>query len=587
VEEDINVDRLDRSQRDREIRLPWLVGSATALLYLVLSSTAMHGKSAVYDEAVHLLAGWRGLTEGDRDFNHEHPPLMKALAAAPIVLSGAAKPIVPWSYRREFDEWPLSHAWLYHVNDGDRLLRIGRLSIACVGAALGFLVCLTAWSLAGPWAGCAAALLYCLEPNLLAHGSLVTTDMGMTALFFATLAAFRTWLERGGRGWMIATGLSLGLALLAKFTAILLPPILVALALFHLWERRAGGAHAASSPDRREAPARQRDVEEGVKGWRVAAGLAAIAAIALVVLNAGYGFEGSFSSLSEMKLESERPVSGVLGSIPIPAPRAWIAGYDHARAGGERWWSYLMGMHSMTGWRHYYIVALLVKTPIPLLLLAAAGAFTLRRTGLPAGRSLAVILPPAVLVVAFALFGDVKNIGVRYVLPVYPFLCVLGGAGVAAIVRWRTLPARITIALLAIWLSAGAWRIYPDHLAYFNEIAGGPERGRWWLLDSNLDWGQDLKGLGAWIRAHDVKKIYVDYFGQACAPYYGVVSDRDFEGGLLAVSATNLGCVYREDRSRYDFLEGVAPVAVIGRSIYVYDVPRPPSWTPTPEGPPD
>src|SRR5262245_13242532 len=331
-------------------RLPWLVGSAAALLYLVLSSTAMCGKSAVYDEPVHLLAGWRSLTEGDRDFNHEHPPLMKALAAAPIVLSGAAKPIAPWSYEREVDEWPLSHAWLYHVNDGDRLLRLGRLPIACVGAALGFLVCLTAWRLAGPWAGCAAALLYSLEPNLLAHGSLVTTDMGMTALFFATVVAFRAWLERGALVWMIAAGLSLGLALLAKFTAILLPPILVALARFHLRERRAGGTPRG-----------------------LAAGLAAIAAIALLVLNAGYGFEGSFSSLSEMRLESERLVAlarGVLGSIPIPAPRAWIAGFDHAQAGGQSWWSYLMGMHSMTGWRHYYIVALLVKTPIPVLLLA-------------------------------------------------------------------------------------------------------------------------------------------------------------------------------------------------------------------------
>jgi hypothetical protein len=155
---------------------------------------------------------------------------------------------------------------------------------------------------------------------------------------------------------------------------------------------------------------------------------------------------------------------------------------------------------------------------------------------------------------------------------------------VAGVISWRRRWGAAACALLLFWMAAGAWVIYPDHLTYFNEAAGGPRGGRWWLLDSNLDWGQDLKGLGAWIRSHDAKKIFVDYFGTACPRYYGVASDRDFEGGLLAVSATHLGGVYRDDRTRYDFLAGVKPIAVIGRSIDVYDVPRPPGWTPLPAG---
>ena len=100
------------------------------------------------------------------------------------------------------------------------------------------------------------------------------------------------------------------------------------------------------------------------------------------------------------------------------------------------------------------------------------------------------------------------------------------------------------------------------------------------LLYSNLDWGQDLKGLGRYIRDNNVQKIYVDYFGRACQRYYGVSSTSDFEGGLIAVAATHLKGVYREDRGRYDFLAGRPPVARIGGSIFVYEAARPPGWKP-------
>src|SRR5258706_2652010 len=187
----------------KSLALLLVSGLAMAWVFFALSRAAASGKSAVYDEAVHLLSGYRILTASDRDFNHEHPPLMKALAALPVVLEGAARPIVPWSYAREFDEWSLSHEWLYHVNDGDRLLSLGRLPIALAGASLVILVMLVGFSLSagagveageGPrlalGAALAAGALCATEPNLLAHGSLVTTDMGMTVVFFAAVTAF-------------------------------------------------------------------------------------------------------------------------------------------------------------------------------------------------------------------------------------------------------------------------------------------------------------------------------------------------------------------------------------------------------------
>jgi hypothetical protein len=580
---------------------------AAALIFFTLSRTAASGKSAVYDEPVHLLSGYRILTAADRDFNHEHPPLMKALAALPVVLEGAARPVVPWTYAHESDEWPLSHAWLYHVNDGDRLLSLARLPIAIAGACLAFMVALVASTIAGDGGkgigeatrsamamACAAGGLCATEPNLLAHGSLVTTDMGMTIFFFAAVAAFERCLgarETAARAWGVAAGVLWGLGLLTKFTSVLLAPAFLAMgAASILLDRRTGSIPAAAEPPARRGKGRGRIQREapggdpaGAGAWRrllVSFGVAT--GVALLTLNAGYGFHGSFTSLGKMNLESASlrlDAKGAIGAIPLPAPPSWIAGYDHAEAGGQRWWSYLMGMHSMTGWRGYYLIALLVKTSIPLLLFATSGATLLSAVpGVNRRRLLLLSIPPAMLLVAFNLSGNLKNIGLRYVLPVYPFLCLLGGLGVVALWRsWKRF-GKIAAVVLLVWVASAEAKIYPDHLAYFNEIAGGPDGGRWWLLDSNLDWGQDLKGLGAWMKTSGVEEIYLDYFGRACPRYYGIRTTRDFEGGYLAVSATNLEGVYREDRDRYDFLAGVRPVTTIGHSILLFNVPRPPGW---------
>ncbi len=176
---------------------------------------------------------------------------------------------------------------------------------------------------------------------------------------------------------------------------------------------------------------------------------------------------------------------------------------------------------------------------------------------------------------AFTFSGNLKNIGLRYILPVYPFLCMLGG--LATRLRF---PRAALIGLLVVWQAGIAFVMYPDYLAFFNLTVGGPARGREVLLDSNLDWGQDLKGLGKFIRERGIDTIYVDYFGRACLNYYGVRSTPDFEGGWIAVSATHLMGVYDDDKARYRFLQDEDPEAVIGRSLFVYNVPRPVGWRP-------
>ncbi len=555
------------------------VAGLLAVFFLAIV-TAAAGKSATYDEPVHIYAGWRILTAGDLTINHEHPPLLKALAATPLAMMRVAEP--HGRIRRESDQWSVSHEFLYHVNDAGRMLAAARLPVGLLAAGMAYALYRWAARSLGAAPALAALALLVSEPNVLAHSGLVTTDLAMTAATLFTYAAFLGHLRSPSRGRLLGSGALFGLALLTKFTAVLLIPILVV-----------GGAVWVH--------------REGRRRWRpLLVSLAAVGATGLLVLNAGYGFGGTFSSLRDFPAESERfrsLAAGPLGAVPLPVPREYVRGFDHAEAGGQRWQAYLFGEHSTTGWRHYYLAALAVKTPLPLLLLSAAAlvAWPLagaRRAAARDPRGGATIGPGAspeawmlfavpvlVILTAFTAAHNLKNIGLRYILPAHPFLCLLAASLLAAPLRWAWRD-RVVWALVAWQILAAAW-IYPDFLTFFNLAVGGPSRGAEVLLDSNLDWGQDLKGLGRYVRERRIETIYVDYFGRGCLRYYGVASTPDFEGGSIAVSATNLKGVYSDRRDRYRFLEDLSPVARIGGSIFVYDVPRPPDWEPRRERPPE
>ncbi|HEY3175809.1 MAG TPA: glycosyltransferase family 39 protein [Candidatus Polarisedimenticolia bacterium] len=544
-----------------------IAAGALLVLFFLTVTIAVSTKSATYDESVHIFSGWRILTAGDFATNHEHPPLMKALAAIPVALSGAAPPKA--AMRREVDEWNVSHDFVYHANDGDRMLARTRLPVALLATLLAWALYRYAAAAFGPAAALVALALLVSEPNILAHSGLVTTDLGITALTFFTFAAFVTWLRTRASAWLYGTGLLFGLALLTKFTAILLAPILILTGAIHAWM---------------EGTKRRGDLARAP---------AVIGLVGLFVLNLGYGFSGSFSSLRSFPPESETfraRAAGPFGGLPLPLPVEYVRGYDHAEAGGQLWWAYLFGEHSRTGWRHYYLAALAVKTPLPLLAMALAGLLLCPRAagsprqgaaGAAAIRPADALLPVAPILVylaAFTLSGNLKNIGLRYILPLYPFLCLM--AALAARALWSRIRARRAIIALTAWqLLVAAW-MYPDYLTFFNLTVGGPSHGAEVLLDSNLDWGQDLKGLGRYIKDHRIERIYVDYFGRACKRYYGVTSTPDFTGGWIAVSATNLRGVYADDKERYRFLWDLTPAARIGGSIFVYDVPRPEGWTP-------
>ena len=275
-------------------------------------------------------------------------------------------------------------------------------------------------------------------------------------------------------------------------------------------------------------------------------------------------------------------------------PEHYVKGVLHQLAHAEKGHpTFLMGMYSSEGWWYYYPLAFLLKTPLPLLILLVLSLRSCKKH--PRSIDHAFLAVP---VAVFFLFFSIKLlcVGLRYVLPVYPFLFVLAGMAVSFRVKPVKAVMYVVVAALCAWFSISSLAIYPHYLAYFNEAAGGPDKGYQYLVDSNLDWGQDLKGLGAYMKKKGIEKVHLSYFGTADPRYYDIdyewmpsyylpedyggeqPRDRVFRfprSGIVAISATNLQNVYFSDKTFYDWLKEYTPIDKIGYSLFIYDLGQP------------
>jgi hypothetical protein len=237
--------------------------------------------------------------------------------------------------------------------------------------------------------------------------------------------------------------------------------------------------------------------------------------------------------------------------------------------------SYVLGRHSVQGAWYYFPVAFAVKTPTAVLFLLLVAL----AMGLPRSDWFVLIIPPGVYLL-FSMYSHI-NIGLRHILPAYPFLFVLIAAALfhpKSAFFAKALPLVLCAAVTV--QAAETIRIHPHYLAFFNTISGGPASGRRYLVDSNLDWGQDLKHLKKWVDARGNPPMCVSAFGSARWTYYGVsgapVPATWDAGGranlncIVAVSATVLQGVYVEP-GRYQWLRERKPFDNIGYSIYLFD----------------
>lgn len=560
--------------------------AAGVALYVGLAVSSMRGKSAVFDEGAYLPAGYTHWKFHDFRLTPEQPPLVKLLAAAPLLLSDVTvHQDDAWALRRP---WDFGRNFLYAWNDADRLLFRARLAIVALGAALALAVF---WWTRLHWGlpAAALALLLCaLSPDVLAHGQVVTMDLAVTLFIFLAVAGFERLAQRVTPSRVLATGLATGAAFASKSSAFVLIPILGALAV-----------RTAIASDSWPAPLGPRDsgpvARAASRVLRLAGLFAAIAGLALAVLWASYLMQPRLSPdpAVEASLEWERnwPKGRLAGAVASVAkgsgalPEAYVFGVLKVFAHAEGRPGFLAGERSDSGWWRYYPTTIALKTP-PALFALLLLTLLARLEPRAAPRVEWCLWLPPLLYLALAASRPI-NIGHRYVLPIYPFLFVAAGRSAAWAAGAARPMARVLVAALAGACAASALRVHPHYLAYFSELAGGPANGYRYLVDSNLDWGQDLKGLASWLRRNQVGRIKLAYFGSADPGYYGIdcdllpgytapppmqVTRRVRPGDVVAVSATILQGLYVEPGMRpfFDRLRARVPLAVIGHTLFVY-----------------
>jgi Dolichyl-phosphate-mannose-protein mannosyltransferase len=569
------------------------------IVYAGLAVSSLRQSAATYDEGAHLPAGYSYLVTGDHRLNPEHPPLVKLLAAAPLLwLRGVSFDAADeaWAAGRQ---WELGKRFLYRWNDADRLLFWGRLPMVALGAGLCAGVFLWSRARFGLASAALAGLLAILSPDVLAHGRLVTTDVAMALFYFLSVVSFEALLRRGTWLRLGLAGLAAAAAASSKFSAPVLLPVLASLALLTV---------ASPEPMTIAFGSTERKLDRGWPRAKAAALLLlAIGLVAWLGLWAAYGFVRPLSSDPVVRAEL---LAGTLhdeGETPVARaalaaerwgllPEAYVRGFLFTYRHGESRPTFLLGRLSDRGFPEFFLVTFALKTPLPLILLLALSlAVTWDRTRWSVDAFL--WLPVA----GYLLLTQARglNIGHRHLLPIYPFLFV--AASRVAARAWPGAgagrrPLQIAVLALAAWYAVGTLRVHPHYLAYFNEIAGGPGGGYHCLVDSSLDWGQDLKGLRPWLEARGVSRVKLSYFGSADPAYYGLDAamlpgtmspplarpTREIHpGDILAVSATNLEGVYLEpeDRRLMERIRGLIPLGDVGHSILIFrsDFTWPPS----------
>lgn len=515
------------------LAFPWR-GFVGVMLVMHVAMLAWLGQrySPTQDEIAHLPAGLAVWEFGDRGVYRVNPPLVRTVAALPVLFLEHEE---DWSGYRPGSplrqEWRLG-AQFVHANGtaSQSLFRVARW--ACIPfSLLGAIICWQ-WGreLTGEVGGIAALTLWCACPNTLGHGALITPDVAAVSTGLLAAWSCQRWLHNGAWDSAFGAGVALGLALLAKLYWIVLVPLWVVLWLWRGWTRNPG-VNTPGSPSR--------------PSWKK---LALVLLLGWNVLNLGYGYRGFGTKLGELpgysrllagqtlNPEADRPANRFagtwLGDVLVPLPADYVQGIDVQRADFEIGkWSYLLGEVRERGWWYYYIAGLAVKVPLGTWLLAGLGLWIAVRQRTGVLGELSMLWLPALCIFVLASSQTGMSRHVRYVYPVLPVLFLLGGVAVSEAARSLTgsgpstvrSRVHVVVAAVGILLMLGSLRHFPHCLSYFNELAGGPLHGDRVLIDSNLDWGQDMTLVREWLDQHpQARPASLDWLGYVSTQSLGI-----------------------------------------------------------------
>lgn len=579
----------------------------------VLAFTSSRGDSAIVDEVPHLAAGYSYVTRADMRLNPEHPPLVKDLAGLALWAWSDASgtpltfPDDHFAWRDETNgQWTIGSEFLYHRNSHSAtMLQWSRLPTLLIFVAFGLWFFIWLRRRYGPVVAGLALFFYACSPTVIAHARFVTTDLAAAAAFFTSVAAWLWWLARPTWRRTILFGLVLGAAQLVKFSLLLLIPLFpVMQSLFTL-------VAPGTDSIRQRGFVLVRQLIRYLVALTVALGL--VVTPMYILHTWRYPVERQKVDVVSWSpnMENEPLADFVRWSVDKPIIRAvghYVTGLllvQNRSHFGSR--TSFLGTVDNVGRTWYFPIVYLTKEPLPLHILSVVAlgiaglvAFHRRRSWRQVGgwvdghRAECA----AIAVIGWYWWTSMHselNIGVRHVLPTFPFIFFL----VARMIVWsfdrlRRSGRRLFRPSLALLGALLGWQLvsvigsYPSFLGYYNALAGGPERGASIATDSNLDWGQDLKRLASFVRQRGITSIHVDYFGggdlRTEIPGAGLEYHVD-DGpvtGWLAVSRTywtnetsRKGAGIPPGPNRYAWLEPYEPVAVIGHSIDVYYIPEP------------
>jgi len=567
----------------------WIVTHAAGLgcaAILTLMSLQMlvviSRKSITIDEIVMIPAGYYHVAAHNFELIHDHPPLSKIVAALPLLF------IQPEEIRPDqivgapgsADE-RYAHMEKFWENNPEKFLSLSfwpRVFMIALTAGLGVLIFYFARELFGSLAALLAVALFALEPTVLAHGRVVQTDMPAAfgyLLFFFILRRYALDQSFKRAAWL---GFAAGLAVLTKFSMLLVGPIIVSYFAVEIWKSSA----------RRKA----------LKGF--GAHLLVAALVSIFIVNAAYFFQHRRLAPWDVQWIQEtfpsigRPLTFATAALSYILPadfvlgilrQIWHNGIGHPAG--------FLGMYSRTGWWYYFPVAFSLKTTIPFLLLSLtalgwAGVKAIRKRDL----DYMWILAPFVIYTIYVLFSRI-DIGVRYYLPAYPFLFMLGGALLASLLKSRQAARAGMLAAIAVltWIGIEAVRAFPNHVSYMNQFAAG--KPHWWYLsDSNVEWGDDIPALAAYLRARGETRVRASFLGDFLVlHHYGVEPLRMINENNQPLERSRyaaIGASFLNGSTTPDFLingrpatedervnffaryRDKTPEAVFGGSIYLY-----------------
>jgi 4-amino-4-deoxy-L-arabinose transferase-like glycosyltransferase len=476
--------------------------------------------SQTIDEGAHLYSGYQYWKAGDFGLNPEHPPLVKFVAATPLLSLPLQQPHPP-RFSSKVEEYAGGAQFVYG-NDADKLLFRARVAASIFSFLLASVVFVAGYEMFGAAVALIALFLCVFEPNLLAHGALVTTDMGATTTIFCAVYAAYRYAKKPTVARMIVLGLALGLCAIVKYSAIVLFPILGFALLVEVVVRWRSAVRSGQGPRAMLRPLLR-------LGLHVAAAL--LIAWAMIWTTYGFRYQARPAGMAlaptlanyAQQLPSHAQTRIILWLAHWHVlPEAYLYGLVDVRVFGSQIPSFLLGrVHPGPTWK-YFPLAFLIKATLPMLILLLVLPFVAK--GWKSNRRELFYVSMAPILYLMISLAAPQNIGVRHILPVFPFAIVLDAVS-AWLLAQRSRTGYYAVIALLLFSILTSVRIFPDYIAYSNEAVGGPWHGYRLLTDSNVDWGQSVKEVREYVVGSHIQDCwYVPPGGAAFsnAKYYGV-----------------------------------------------------------------